>query len=312
MSVVAETTDITIVIPVFNESNQLAENFAVIRGVCDSCNKTFSFLFVDDGSTDDTRSVLSHIRRSDPCVEYISFTRNFGKEAAIEAGLTHARGRACIVMDADLQHPAELIPKMIQAWDEGYYIADAVKRDRGDKGIRRMLANSFYAILRRISSVDLENRSDFKLLDKKVIEFYLQLRERHKFFRGVIAWSGFSTKGIEFDVGERQGGESKWSFTGLVKYAFVNIASFSYVPMMVMGWLGFLIVIITGCVGVVSFVRWTLGDALPGFTTVILLLSFVGGALLLGLGIVAYYISLLMDEARGRPRFVVDVQERNV
>lgn len=298
--------DITLVIPVFNEASTLESNFASIRAVCEGCKESFSYLFVDDGSIDATRAVLSDIRRSYLAVEYLSFTRNFGKEAAIEAGLAHAKGDACIVMDSDLQHPPALIPEMIKIWREGYMIADAVKRSRGDSWLRSWLSNAFYTLLRKTSGINLKGRSDFKLLDRNVVDFYVSLRERHKFFRGIIAWSGFSSKDIEFDVEPRNGGESKWSFIKLLRYAFINIASFTYVPMMALGWVGLLTIASSSAIGLISLVRWLLGDALPGFTTVILLLAFLGGVLLLGMGVVAYYISLLMDEARDRPRYVVE------
>ncbi|HTV84715.1 MAG TPA: glycosyltransferase family 2 protein [Dyella sp.] len=302
--------DVTVVIPVFNEAGALALNFASIKAACESCDESISYLFVDDGSRDATREVLTQIRASCEDVEYLSFTRNFGKEAAIEAGLAHAKGRACIVMDSDLQHPPSLIPEMIRMWREGYLVIDGVKRNRGDGWLRSLFSNGFYALLRKTSGIDLKGRSDFKLLDRKVIDFYVNLRERHKFFRGIIAWSGFSAKDVHFDVDPRSGGGSKWSFVKLLRYAFVNIASFTYMPMMALGWVGLLTIVVSSAIGLISLVRWFLGEALPGFTTVILLLAFIGGVLLLGMGVVAYYISLMMDETRDRPSYIVEICEQ--
>ncbi len=302
-------SDITLVIPVFNEASAFKANFLSILSICNDCEASFSYLIVDDGSTDTIREILAEMRKGNPAINYLSFTRNFGKEAAIEAGLTHAKGRACIVMDSDLQHPPELIPQMLKMWQDGSLVVDAVKRSRGDSWLRSLLSNIFYALLRKTAGIDLKGQSDFKLLDRKVVEFYLKLRERHKFFRGVIAWSGFPSGEIPFDVKPRSGGDSKWSSLKLMRYAFVNIASFTYVPMMALGWMGLLTASISLVVGVISLIRWALGDALPGFTTVILLLTFLGGVLLLGIGVVAYYVSLLMDEARDRPRYIVEVCE---
>lgn len=301
--------DITVVIPVFNEAEHIASNLALIRSACDVLANSFSYLLVDDGSRDRTREVLQAMHASDPKVQYISFTRNFGKEAAIEAGLSYARGRACIVMDSDLQHPPSLIPQMLREWENGALVVDAVKRYRNDGWLRSFLSNIFYSLFKRVSKIDLKDRSDFKLLDRQVISFYLGLRERHKFFRGVIAWSGFRSADIQFDVADRIGGDTKWSLRKLSRYALANIAAFTYIPMMALGWVGFITIIITFVVAVVSFMRWIFGEAVPGFTTVILLLTFLGGVILLGLGVIAYYISMIVDEARDRPRYVVEVSE---
>lgn len=302
--------DITLVIPVYNEAEYLCRNISIIRQVCDACPYSFAFLLVDDGSQDKTRELLSEMRRIDSRVEYISFTRNFGKEAAIEAGLAHARGRACVVMDSDLQHPPSIIPQMLKEWENGFLVVDAVKRVRNDSRTRTLLSNMFYKIFESVSGINIKDRSDFKLLDRRVVDFYTRLHERHKFFRGVIAWARFKGKDILFDVEDRRGGGSKWSFVELMRYALANITAFTYIPMMALGWLGALTVAGTGAVAVITFLRWVFGEAIPGFTTVILLLTFLGGVVLLGLGIVAYYISIVVDETRDRPRYVIEASER--
>ena len=298
---------VSLVLPVFNEGPHLEQTIADIVAVVERINFEFEIIAVDDGSTDDTAAALDRIRARHSCVTALTFSRNFGKEAAIEAGLKRARGRACIVMDADLQHPPALLPAMLERWREGALIVEAVKRDRtADSMFKRLSGRVFNHVFSASTGIDLRNQSDFKLLDRAVVDFYLNIPEHRKFFRGVVAWSGIPTDRLEFAVPPPPGGRrSKWSFWMLLKYSFLNMALFSYAPLLLFGAMGFLIAAGSFVVGVISAVKWFYGDSLPGFTSVILLVSFIGGLNLVYLSLLSYYIALTLDEVRRRPKYYV-------
>lgn len=298
---------VSLILPVFDEGRHLEPTFADIVAVMEATDFDFEIIAVDDGSGDDTPAVLDRIRARHPHVSVLTFSRNFGKEAAIEAGLNRAKGDACIVMDADLQHPPELLPAMLERWREGALIVEAVKRERAaDSMFKRLSGNLFNHVFSASTGIDLRNQSDFKLLDRSVVDFYLNIPEHRKFFRGVVAWSGIPTARLEFTVPPPHGGRrSKWSFWSLLKYSFLNMALFSYAPLLLFGAMGFLIAAGSFAVGVVSLVKWLYGESLPGFTSVILLVSFIGGLNLVYMSVLSYYIALTLDEVRRRPKYYV-------
>ncbi|MDG0875521.1 glycosyltransferase family 2 protein [Paenibacillus thiaminolyticus] len=299
--------DITIILPVYNEEVHIDGTLAIIREQLAQLGESFEMLIVDDGSTDRTWLRIEETCRRFAELSAIRLSRNFGKELALCAGLEHARGRAVIVMDADLQHPPSLLEEMVLLWkEEGYEIVECVKRSRGKEPLRNKLGSaSFYYILNRLSGFDLRGASDFKLLDGKVVEAWRNMPERKTFFRGMTAWLGFSRTQIEFEVPERAGSTTRWSFLGLIKLAVQAVTSFSSLPLRFVTLAGVLFLIGAVILGVQTLYRKIVGEAVTGFTTVILLQLIIGSIVMVSLGIIGEYIASIYNEAKGRPRYVI-------
>ena len=236
----------------------------------------------------------------------IALSRNFGKEACIFAGLNEAKGSCCVVIDCDLQHPPQVIPQMYRLWQEGYDIVEGVKSSRGKESFfHRMSAGLFYKLMSRFTKVDLNASSDFKLLDRKVVDVLVSLQERNTFFRALTFWTGFKSTEVEFEVAERAHGQSKWSLLGLIRYAVRNVTSFTTVPLQLVTGLGIACLIGFIIVGLQTFIRFCMGRSAEGFTTVILLLLFIGGAIMVSLGIIGHYIARIFEEVKGRPKYII-------
>jgi len=264
-------------------------------------------IVIDDGSTDDTWQVLERVAAQLPGLKALRFSRNFGKEAAICAGLTYSRGQACIVIDSDLQHPPELIPEMVRIWrDEHWDIVEGIKKTRGTEPlINRIGARFFYRTLSGLSGYNLYGSSDFKLLDRKVIDAWLDMRERNTFFRGMISWLGYRQKQITFSVPKRRLTQSRWSFFSLFRLAVIAITAFSSLPLQVVTLLGGLFLLCAILFSGYALLLYFTGLALPGFTTVIILEMLIGGVLMISLGIIGTYIAQIYQEVKYRPRYVV-------
>lgn len=302
---------ISLVVPVFNEGQIARANLAAILKAAAGDWYTLELIAVDDGSVDNTADEIAQAAQQDERIRPISFTRNFGKEAAILAGLAHAQGDAAIVLDGDLQHPPQLIPDMLALWRQGLYVVEAVKQDRGDETLSQgLLASTFYGVFQRFANLDLRGHSDFKLLDREVIDAYLALPERHRFFRAMIGWAHYPSAQIPFDVAERNGGQTHWGKLSLLRYAINNITSFSSLPLKLVSYLGLVTLIFGGVIGVTSLVQKFNGKALDGFTTVNLLIVVMGSAILLSLGIIGHYLARLYDEIKGRPPYVIKPPKR--
>lgn len=297
---------LTLVIPIWNEAQAIAPNLRHILTVAAALEEAVDVLVVNDGSSDDTLAVLEPLVARHANLQVLSLTRNFGKEAAIHAGLEHAGGDAVIVMDSDLQHPPELIPRMIELWRQGLEVVEARKRSRGrESWLQGLSANGFYFLFDKLTGLDLRNHSDFKLLDRKVVEAYCQLPERQRFFRGLIAWMGFSSAQIYFDVPPRQRGQSAWSKLRLLRFSLSALSGFSSVPLHLISFLG--VACITGGVvvgGIALHDKFT-GQALTGFTTVILLILIIGGAIMVALGLIGVYLEHLFSEIKRRPTYLI-------
>ena len=266
----------------------------------------YELLFVDDGSKDKTWSEIQRCAENDPHVVGVHFSRNFGKEAAMFAGLETAKGDCAVVIDCDLQHPPEKIVEMYRLWEEGYEVVEGIKADRGEEtGFHKFAANSFYGIISRATGMDMGSSSDFKLLDRKVVDTLNALPERAVFFRALSFWVGYRKTEVQYCVQERTEGESKWSTKSLIKYAITNIASFSSAPLPIVTVMGVLTLAIAVVFGVISLVQKIAGTAQPGFTTVILLLLIIGSFLMISLGIIGYYLARIYDEVKGRPRYII-------
>lgn len=297
---------LSVVIPAFNEEAMVVKTNEVISGILKDAQIDFEIIFVDDGSKDDTWRLIKTIHASSPATRGIHFSRNFGKESAIYAGLAHAKGACAVVIDCDLQHPPEKIVEMYRLWQEGYEIVEAVKASRGEESfLHAVCAKWFYNLISAATKIDMSRASDFKLLDRKAVAALLNMGEKNTFFRALSSWIGFCSVQIEFEVQERVAGASKWSAKALVKYALSNITSFTALPMQLVTILGGILFVVSVVLSVIALVQKAMGEALGGFTTVIILLAFSSSVIMIALGIIGYYIAKIYDEIKGRPKYIV-------
>lgn len=297
---------LSLIIPAFNEQDNIGRTFQTVKKILNEASIPFEIIFVDDGSKDLTYQRIQELSADFSEVKGISFSRNFGKEPAIFAGLEASSGTCCLIMDCDLQHPPDVIPEMYRLWQEGYEVIEGVKASRGrESAFHTLCAKGFYKIISEITRVDMSNASDFKLLDRKAVDALLALPERAPFFRALSSWVGFKTVSVPFLVQERIIGASKWSVWSLVKYAIRNITSFSGAPMQMVTLLGWIMLLASTILGVQSLYRYFSGTALEGFTTVILLQLIIGSVLMISLGIIGHYISRIYDEIKARPRYII-------
>lgn len=297
---------LSVVIPAYNEEQMLEKCTRVINRVLSDAKITHELIFVDDGSRDKTWEIITGASAVNSSVRGIHFSRNFGKEAAIMAGLAEAKGDCCAVIDCDLQHPPEALVEMYHLWEQGYEVIEGQKRTRGrESAMHAWTAHGFYSIISAATGFDMENASDFKLLDRKAVDVLINMRERNAFFRAMSSWIGFKTTVVKFDVQEREAGVSKWSTWSLIKYALNNISSFSTAPMQIVTVLGVIMFAVSCILGVVTLAHKFSGQAMEGFTTVILVLLFIGSIIMISLGIIGYYIARIYEEIKGRPRYIV-------
>ena len=297
---------LSVVLPAYNEEQMIEKTANVITGLLRKENIPYEIVFVNDGSSDDTWEKIKQIREKDMHIKGVCFSRNFGKEAAVSAGLAQADGACVAVMDCDLQHPPVKIVEMYNLWLEGYEVVEAVKRSRGNESfIHSFMARTFYSIISKAVNIDMMNASDFKLLDRKAVLALINIREKGAFFRALSSWIGFKTTQIEFDVQERTEGTSKWSTWSLFKYALTNITSFSSAPMQIVTILGVVLFVLSLILFIEAFVTWIKHQALPGFTTVIMFQAFSSSVIMISLGVIGFYISRIFDEVKGRPNYIV-------
>ena len=297
---------LSVILPSYNEEKMIATAAGTVTRILDEAGIAHELLFIDDGSRDKTWEEILRAAERNPHVVGVHFSRNFGKEAAMFAGLEQAKGDCCVVIDCDLQHPPEKIVEMYRLWEQGYEVVEGIKEDRGEEtGMHKLAANSFYAIISRLTGLDMASSSDFKLLDRKVVDTLNQMPERNVFFRALSFWVGFRKAEVRYRVRERTAGESKWSTRSLIRYAINNIGSFSSAPLHIVTVLGFVMLVIAVVFGVVALVQKVSGAALGGFTTVILLLLFSSSIIMISLGIIGYYIARIYEELKGRPRYII-------
>lgn len=297
---------VSVVIPAYNEEGMIAKTAATISAVLTDAAIDYELIFVNDGSRDSTWDRIRKAAGENPAVRGVCFSRNFGKEAAMFAGMYYAKGACCVVIDCDLQHPPEKIVEMYRLWEQGYEIIEAVKTDRGKESFLHTLsARCFYKIISEVTGIDMSRASDFKLLDRKAVNVLLNMKEKNAFFRALSSWIGFRTTQVEFEVRERTVGESKWSTWSLIRYAVSNVTAFSAAPMQIVTVLGILMLCASLVLGVISLYQKFMGTALGGFTTVIIIQLFTGSIIMISLGIIGYYISKIYEEIKGRPRYVV-------
>jgi polyisoprenyl-phosphate glycosyltransferase len=301
---------LSVVLPVYNEVDGIQPLIDHLLPVLDTLVYDAEILFVDDGSTDGTGELLDRLHEQDPQrVTVLHLSRNFGHQAALTAGMDCASGDAVICMDADLQHPPSLIPTMVQRWEAGFDIVQAVRRRTAGVSIfKELSARAFYALINRLSSTAIEpNAADFRLLSRRVVEvFRKDVRERDRFLRGLVAWVGFRTCCVEFDAGSRFAGRSKYSVRKMLSFARTGLVSFSKIPLKIAVFLGFVVSALSLLYGVFAVIAYLFfSTVMPGWASTILVGTFLGGCQLLFLGVLGEYVATIFDEIKARPLYIV-------
>lgn len=304
---------LSIVIPSYNEEQNIANTAEVLAKLLEQEKIEYELVFVNDGSKDNTYPEIQKVAQTNPHIKGASFSRNFGKEACIFAGLQMATGDAVVVMDCDLQHPPQTVLEMWKLWQEGFEVVEGVKTSRGKESLAHKLsAGLFYKVMSAIIKMDMNASSDFKLLDRKVVDVLTKLPEKNTFFRALTFWAGFKSTTVEYEVQERQFGESRWSTWSLMKYAITNATSFSTLPLQLITIMGTISILGSVILAVQTLVRFFMGNSVEGFTTVILLILIIGGLIMLSLGIIGHYIARIYEEVKGRPKFIISSVTDNV
>ncbi len=304
---------LSIVLPSYNEEQNIANTAKVLAELLEQEKIDYELVFVSDGSKDGTYEEILKAAAKNPKVKGAKFSRNFGKEACIFAGLKLTCGDAVIVMDCDLQHPPQVIPQMWKLWQEGFEVVEGVKSSRGKESLaHKMSAGLFYKVMSYLIKMDMNASSDYKLLDRKVVDVLLQLPEKNTFFRALTFWAGFNTTTVEYEVQERLYGTSKWSVFSLMKYAVTNATSFSTLPLQMVTVLGVVSIMFSVILAIQTLVRYLMGNSVEGFTTVILLILIIGGFIMLSLGIIGHYLARIYEEVKGRPKYIISDVTDNV
>ncbi len=300
---------VSLFIPAYNEEKSLGLLYERLCNIMDAnASYKWEVLFVNDGSRDNTLAVIKAIREKDTRVSYVDFSRNFGKEAAMLAGFDYVSGDCMVIMDADLQHPPELIPGMLQQWEEGYDDVYAKRMTRGKESwLRKQFSLWYYRILQKTTKVEiLENVGDFRLLDRKCIDVLKHLREHERYTKGMFSWIGFRKKEILFEQGDRLAGESSWSFFSLLNLAINGITSFTVLPLRLSAVIGLIVSVVAFIYMCVIFAKTLIwGDPVQGFPTFMLTILFLGGVQLLSLGTIGEYLGKIFNETKQRPNYVV-------
>jgi len=308
MSSSGKNPEFSVVAPIFNEIGCLEAFYQQVRQVMESLKTPWELILVDDGSTDGSSEMIQNLAKKDPFIQAVIFARNFGHQIAVTAGLDYSRGKAVIVIDADLQDPPEVIVDLIKKWKEGYEVVYAVRRKReGESWFKLLTASIFYRTIYRITDVKIPlDTGDFRLLDRKVVDVVGKMRERHRFLRGMASWVGFRQTGVEYDRKERFAGKTKYPFSKMLKLALNAVTSFSYFPLQVATYLGFISAVVSIlAIPVVISLRLSHQAALLGQATTLITVLFLGGVQLITLGILGEYVGRIYDEAKGRPLYVV-------
>lgn len=300
---------LSLVVPMHNEAEVCGIFFERILPILQDVTENYEIICVNDGSQDDTLSILTAFHLRNPRIKIVSLTRNFGKETALTAGIDHASGDAVIPIDADLQDPPELIPDLVARWQQGFDAVIAVRRDRRSDGImKRATANAFYRVIGKLSEVPIpHNAGDFRLLDRTVINALKRLPERGRFMKGLYAWVGFNSTTVEYTRPSRAAGKSKWKFWGLWNFALDGIFSFTTLPLRIWTYIGLGTAVFAGLYGLFIIVDTAIyGIDVPGYASLIVLLLFFSGMNMIGLGVLGEYVGRIFSEVKQRPLYLVD------
>ena len=297
---------LSIVIPAYNEEGNIKRTAEVVTGLMKEHDIPVRLIFVDDGSRDRTWALIEEVSEAYDCVSGLRFSRNFGKEAAIFAGLEISDGACCCVMDCDLQHPPETIIEMYRLWQNGFEVIEGVKEDRGRESIiYKGFSKLFYRMMSKATGIDMSRASDFKLMDRSVVDSIVSMPERNTFFRAMSSWVGYKTTYVSFRVREREIGSSKWNFFKLTRYAVNNIMSFTTSPLYLVTVLGMIFLALAFILGIDSLFNYITRRAVEGFTTVILIELIVGSVVMISLGIIGAYVGKIYEEVKGRHRYII-------
>ncbi len=298
----------SIVAPVYNEIESVEAFYEEVVLVLDKLNEQWELLLVDDGSTDGSTEKIRELAEKDAHVKPVIFARNFGHQIAVTAGLDYSSGDAVVIIDADLQDPPEVIRDLIEKWQDGFQVVYAVRRKReGESAFKLATASLFYRMIYKITDVNIPlDTGDFRLLDRKVVDVMGKMRERHRFLRGMVSWVGFKQVGVEYDRKKRFAGKTKYPFRKMLRLALNAITGFSYFPLQLATYIGFISASISIlAIPVVAYLRLSNQEALLGQATTLIAVLFLGGVQLVTLGILGEYIGRIYDEAKGRPLYVV-------
>lgn len=312
------TVEISVVIPVFNEAPILERVLEELRSTLEGGANTYEIVVVNDGSTDATEEILRREAAKFDNIIAINLSRNFGKESALTAGMNFSQGACIVFIDADLQHPPDLIPKMLEKWKQGYDVVNAKKATRARESVNyRLFAHLFNWFMSKAIGTDFSGASDFKLIDRQVADALICCPEHNRFFRGLVSWVGFRSTHIDFEVRERQAGLTKWSTWKLLRYSLKSFMAFSSLPLQVVAYMGFATTGLGLVLLIQTLLNYLTGKAAIGFTTVIAVQILLGGMIISSLGVIALYIAKIYDEQKARPLFlvredrVVDQEKRN-
>ncbi len=297
---------LSVVIPAYNEELMVGKTCRVLHDILTKAGIRYELVLVNDGSKDRTWEEIQAAGKKDQHILGVHFSRNFGKESAVFAGMAQTTGDVVAVMDCDLQHPPEVLLEMYHKWEEGYQVIEGIKKSRGKESfLHKESAGFFYGIMSRITRIDMQNTSDFKMLDRQVVNTILSMPERNMFFRATTSWVGYRTTYVEFEVREREAGESKWSTWSLVKYAFTNIVAFTTIPLQFVTVGGGICFLCSLILMIYSLVQYFTGHAIEGYTTILLVMLLLGSAVMLSLGIIGYYMAKIYEEVKHRPRYII-------
>lgn len=306
--------EISVIAPIFNEVGNIAELYRRVKETMEKIGELWELILVDDGSTDGSTEKIRELARQDKHVRPVIFARNFGHQLAVTAGLDYSRGQAVVMIDSDLQDPPEVIAELVEKWRTGYDVVYAVRSEReGESWFKLFTASLFYRLIYRITDVNIPmDTGDFRLLDRKVVKVLNQMRERHRFLRGLSVWVGFRQTGVEYKRAARFSGETKYPLRKMVKFAWDAITSFSYFPLQLSMYLGFLAAGISIlAIPAVIVMRVVGSHAFYGQASTLIAVLFLGGVQLISLGILGEYIGRLFDQAKGRPLYIVSEAPEN-
>jgi polyisoprenyl-phosphate glycosyltransferase len=303
----AVPVELSLVIPAYNEEENLPTLYARLRAALDPLGLSYELIFVNDGSRDRTLAMLQQLSAEDARVVVIDLARNFGHQVAISAGLDHSRGRAVIIMDGDLQDPPEVLPQFIAKWREGYEVVYAIREQRKEGPLKRAAYNFFYRLLKRVASIDIPlDAGDFCIMDRRVVDLLNAMPERNRFVRGIRSWVGLSQTGLAYERQSRHAGRSKYTLTRLIYLALDGLISFSYLPLRLISLAGLGVSLMSILIAIFYTIqKLTVGLSPPGFATTVVAIFFLAGIQLITIGVIGEYVGRIFEEVKGRPLYVV-------